>query len=94
MNRALEYVAAVQEELRDLEALTGAWYRYRNRQRAGVYGWDRAKSVAGYAAVGASWVNLGTADDEGPILGEVMADENVQSPKLKFNYRGEGHQGF
>jgi predicted ATPase/class 3 adenylate cyclase len=93
--RALEYIAAVQDELRDLESLTGARYRIGITSGiafAGVIGSDERCQ---YAAVGAR-VNLGARLMAQAKWGQVMADENVQRNRnFKFLYHGERHyKGF
>ncbi|MEZ4894912.1 MAG: adenylate/guanylate cyclase domain-containing protein [Saprospiraceae bacterium] len=92
--RALEFLGAVQEDLRSLQSLTGARYRIgiaSGQAFAGVIG---SKERCQYAAVGAR-VNLGArlmmkAD------WSVMADENVsRNRNFKFSYSGDGeYKGF
>lgn len=95
VERALEYVAAVQEELRDLESLTGARYRIGIASGLAFTGVIGSQERCQYAAVGAR-VNLGARLMMKAQWGEVMADENVQKNRnFKFHYRGEGHyKGF
>jgi predicted ATPase len=93
--RALEYLGAVQEELRNLESLTGARYRIgiaSGQAFAGVIG---SEERCQYAAVGAR-VNLGARLMMKAEWGQVMADENVsRNRNFKFSYSGEGkYKGF
>lgn len=93
--RALEYIVAIQDDLRHLEQLTGARYR------AGIASGTAFTGVIGsgercqYAAVGAR-VNLGARLMMKAEWGEVMTDENVQRNRnFKFTARGEGYfKGF
>ncbi len=95
VERALEFIAAVQDDLRDLENLTGA--RYRIGITAGVAFTGVIGSVerCQYAAVGAR-VNLGARLMMKAAWSEVMADENVQRNRnFKFTFRGEAqYKGF
>jgi len=95
VERALEYIAAVQEELRDLETLTGARYRIGITSGLAFTGVIGSQERCQYAAVGAR-VNLGARLMMKAVWGEVMADENVQKNRnFKFTYRGEGYyKGF
>lgn len=93
--RALEFVGAVQEELRSLETLTGARYRIgvaSGQAFAGVIG---SAERCQYAAVGAR-VNLGARLMMKAEWGQVIADENVsRNRNFKFSYAGDGHyKGF
>ena len=95
VERALEFIAAVQDDLRDLENLTGA--RYRIGITAGIAFTGVIGSVerCQYAAVGAR-VNLGARLMMKAAWGEVMADENVQRNRnFKFIFKGEAqYKGF
>ncbi len=95
VERALEYVAALQEEFIDLETLTGARYRVGITAGTAFAGVIGSSERCQYAAVGAR-VNLGARLMMKAAWGEVMADENVQRNRnFKFNFRGEGHyKGF
>jgi predicted ATPase/class 3 adenylate cyclase len=93
--RALEYVAAVREELRNLESLTGARYRIGIAAGQAFTGVIGSEERCQYAAVGAR-VNLGARLMMKANWGEVMTDENVsRNRNFKFSYSGEGHyKGF
>ena len=93
--RALEYIGAIQEDLRNLESLTGARFRIgmaSGQAFTGVIGSDERCQ---YAAVGAR-VNLGARLMMKADWGQVMADENVsRNRNFKFSYSGDGHyKGF
>jgi tetratricopeptide (TPR) repeat protein/class 3 adenylate cyclase len=93
--RALEFIAAVQDDLHNLENLTGA--RYRCGITAGVTfaGVIGSPERCQYAAVGAR-VNLAARLMAQADWGEVIVDENVQRNRnFKFLHRGEGnYKGF
>ena len=93
--RALEFVASIQEDLRDLESLTGARYRIGLTSGIAFTGVIGSKERCQYAAVGAR-VNLGARLMVQATWGEVMVDENVQRNRnFKFSFRGEKkYKGF
>jgi tetratricopeptide (TPR) repeat protein/class 3 adenylate cyclase len=93
--RALEFIGAVQDELRDLESLTGARYRIGIASGIAFTGVIGSRERCQYAAVGAR-VNLGARLMMKSNWGEVMVDENVQRNRnFKFLYQGEGqYKGF
>ncbi|MCC7246834.1 MAG: tetratricopeptide repeat protein [Saprospiraceae bacterium] len=95
IERALEYVTAVQEELQHLETITGARYRVGLASGEAFTGVIGGLQRSQYAAVGAR-VNLGARLMAQAGWGEVMTDENVsRNRNFKFTYRGEGHyKGF
>lgn len=93
--RALEFIAAVREDLSQLAGLTGAHYRVgvaSGQAFAGVIG---GQERCQYAAVGAR-VNLGARLMIQAEWGEVLCDENVsRNRNFKFTYRGDGvFKGF
>lgn len=93
--RALEFVQAVQEELRGLESITRARWRIGIASGLAFTGVIGSHERCQYAAVGAR-VNLGARLMVQADWGEVIADENVQRNRnFKFTYSGEGHyKGF
>ncbi|HRI60920.1 MAG TPA: tetratricopeptide repeat protein [Saprospiraceae bacterium] len=93
--RALEYMAAIQDDLQDLQQLTGARYRAGIASGTAFTGVIGSEERCQYAAVGAR-VNLGARLMMKADWGEVMTDENVQRNRnFKFSSRGEGHfKGF
>ncbi|MCC7504083.1 MAG: tetratricopeptide repeat protein [Saprospiraceae bacterium] len=95
VERALEFVAAVQDDLRHLEDLTGAQWRIGITSGLAFTGVIGADERCQYAAVGAR-VNLGARLMAKANWGEVMADNNVQRNRnFKFNYRGDvQYKGF
>jgi predicted ATPase/class 3 adenylate cyclase len=95
VERALEFVAAIQEQMESLENLTGAKYRIGITSGLAFTGVIGSAERCQYAAVGAR-VNLGARLMMKANWGEVMADENVQRNRnFKFTYRGEGYyKGF
>lgn len=95
IERALEFVAALQEDLRDLENLTGAKYRIGLTSGIAFGGVIGSQERCQYAAVGAR-VNLGARLMMKAQWGQVITDENVQRNRnFKFLYQGEGHyKGF
>lgn len=95
IERALEFVAALQDELRDLEHLTGARYRIGITSGIAFTGVIGSNERCQYAAVGAR-VNLGARLMIKAGWGQVMTDENVQRNRnFKFLFQGEGHyKGF
>ena len=93
--RALEFIASVQDDLRDLANLTGARYRIGITAGTAFTGVIGSEERCQYAAVGAR-VNLGARLMMKAAWGEVMADENVQRNRnFKFIFRGEAqYKGF
>ncbi len=93
--RALEFLGAVQEELRNLESLTGARYRIGIASGQAFTGVIGSAERCQYAAVGAR-VNLGARLMMKTEWGQVTADENVsRNRNFKFSYSGDGHfKGF
>lgn len=93
--RALEFVAAISEDLRHLQSLTGATYRIGMASGLAFAGVIGSPERCQYAAVGAR-VNLGARLMMKAHWGQVMTDENVQRNRnFKFIYQGEGHfKGF
>ena len=93
--RALEFIAAVQEELQHLETLTGARYRIGMSAGQAFTGVIGSAERCQYAAVGAR-VNLAARLMAKADWGEVVADENVQHNRnFKFVFRGEEeYKGF
>ena len=93
--RALEFIAAVQEELQHLETLTGARYRIGISSGLAFTGVIGSAERCQYAAVGAR-VNLAARLMAKAEWGEVVADENVQHNRnFKFIFRGEeAYKGF
>ncbi len=95
VERALEFVAAVQDDLRHLGNLTGAQWRIGITSGLAFTGVIGADERCQYAAVGAR-VNLGARLMAKANWGEVVADDNVQRNRnFKFNYRGDvQYKGF
>ncbi|MEZ4919350.1 MAG: tetratricopeptide repeat protein [Saprospiraceae bacterium] len=95
IERALEFSAAVQDELRGLEDLTGARYRCGIASGIAFTGVIGSEERCQYAAVGAR-VNLGARLMAQAKWSEIMLDENVQRNRnFKFVHRGEGsYKGF
>ncbi len=93
--RALEFVAALQEELHPMENLTGARYRIGISSGLAFTGVIGSAERCQYAAVGAR-VNLAARLMARAEWGEVIADENVQHNRnFKFTFRGEeAYKGF
>ncbi len=93
--RALEFIAAVQEELLHLESLTGARYRIGISSGVAFTGVIGSAERCQYAAVGAR-VNLAARLMAKADWGEVVADDNVQHNRnFKFVFRGEeAYKGF
>ncbi|MBL7826053.1 MAG: tetratricopeptide repeat protein [Saprospiraceae bacterium] len=93
--RALEYIGAIQEELRNLETLTGARYRIGMASGQAFTGVIGSAERCQYAAVGAR-VNLGARLMMKAEWGQVMADESVsRNRNFKFSHTGDGHfKGF
>ena len=93
--RALEFVAALQEELQPMGHLTGARYRIGISAGLAFAGVIGSVERCQYAAVGAR-VNLAARLMARADWGEVIADENVQHNRnFKFIYRGEeAYKGF
>lgn len=95
VERALEYVSAIDEDLKNLNSLTGARYRIGITSGiafAGVIGTDERCQ---YAAVGAR-VNLAARLMSKAEWDEVLTDENIQRNRtFRFSSRGEGlFKGF
>lgn len=95
VERALEYVAAVQDDLQHLEELTGARFRIGMAAGTAFTGVIGSEERCQYAAAGAR-VNLGARLMMKAEWGEVMTDENVQRNRnFKFSFKGEGNfKGF
>jgi class 3 adenylate cyclase len=93
--RALEFVAAVRDDLSQLSELTGARYRVGMASGQAFTGVIGSTERCQYAAVGAR-VNLGARLMMQAEWGEVLSDENVsRNRNFKFSYRGDGHfKGF
>jgi predicted ATPase/class 3 adenylate cyclase len=93
--RALEFIAAIQEELQHLESLTGARYRIGISAGLAFTGVIGSAERCQYAAVGAR-VNLAARLMAKADWGEVVADDNVQHNRnFKFVFRGEErYKGF
>lgn len=93
--RALEFVAAISDDLRHLQSLTGAQYRIGLASGIAFTGVIGSPERCQYAAVGAR-VNLGARLMMKAQWGQVMTDENVQRNRnFKFIYQGDGHfKGF
>lgn len=93
--RALEFVAALQEELKPMENLTGARYRIGISAGLAFAGVIGSAERCQYAAVGAR-VNLAARLMARADWGEVIADDNVQHNRnFKFTFRGEEkYKGF
>lgn len=93
--RALEFVAALHDELHHLTALTGAKYRIGMTSGVAFTGVIGSHERGQYAAVGAH-VNLAARFMAQAEWGEVVVDENVQRNRnFKFTFLGKGHyKGF
>jgi class 3 adenylate cyclase/tetratricopeptide (TPR) repeat protein len=93
--RALEFAAAIQENLRDLESLTGARYRIGMTSGIAFAGVIGSQERCQYAAVGAR-VNLAARLMAQAEWGQVVVDENIQRNRnFKFNFHGENkYKGF
>jgi predicted ATPase/class 3 adenylate cyclase len=93
--RALEFIAAVREDLAQLTELTGARYRVGMASGQAFTGIIGSEERCQYAAVGAR-VNLGARLMMQADWGEVLSDENVsRNRNFKFSYRGDGYfKGF
>ncbi len=93
--RALEFIAALQEELQPMGSLTGARYRIGISAGLAFTGVIGSVERCQYAAVGAR-VNLAARLMARAEWGEVIADENVQHNRnFKFVFRGEeAYKGF
>lgn len=93
--RALEFVAAVRDDLSQLTELTGARFRVGMASGQAFTGVVGSPERCQYAAVGAR-VNLGARLMTQAEWGEVLSDENVsRNRNFKFSYRGEGYfKGF
>lgn len=93
--RALEFVSAVQDDLKHLKDVTGARYRIGMAAGMAFTGVIGSDERCQYAAVGAR-VNLGARLMAKAAWGEVLADDNVQRNRnFKFQFRGEDHyKGF
>lgn len=95
VDRALEFITAVQDDLKHLENITGARYRIGITSGIAFTGVIGSEERCQYAAVGAR-VNLAARLMMQAGWGEVIADENVQRNRnFKFSFRGEGNfKGF
>lgn len=95
IERALEFIAAVQDDLYNLSALTGARYRCGITAGIAFAGVIGSPERCQYAAVGAR-VNLAARLMAQADWNEVIVDENVQKNRnFKFLQRGEGqYKGF
>ncbi|MCB9305135.1 MAG: tetratricopeptide repeat protein [Lewinellaceae bacterium] len=95
LDRALEFITAVQDDLLHMENITGARYRIGITSGTAFTGVIGSGERCQYAAVGAR-VNLGARLMMQAKWGEVMADENVQRNRnFKFSFKGEGNfKGF
>ncbi len=95
IERALEFVSAVQDDLRGLKTLTGAQFRLGVTSGIAFTGVIGSAERCQYAAVGAR-VNLGARLMAKAEWGEVIADENIQKNRnFRFTSRGEGwFKGF
>ncbi len=93
--RALEFVAAVRDDLSQLTELTGARFRVGMASGQAFTGVIGSEERCQYAAVGAR-VNLGARLMMQAEWGEVLSDENVsRNRNFKFSYRGDGYfKGF
>lgn len=93
--RALEFVAAVREDLAQLTELTGAKFRVGMASGQAFTGVIGSAERCQYAAAGAR-VNLGARLMTQAEWGEVLSDENVsRNRNFKFSYRGDGYfKGF
>ncbi len=93
--RALEFVSAVQDDLRGLKTLTGAQFRIGIASGIAFTGVIGSAERCQYAAVGAR-VNLGARLMAKAEWGEVIADENIQKNRnFRFTSRGQGvFKGF
>lgn len=93
--RALEFVSAVQDDLKHLEDVTGARYRIGMAAGMAFTGVIGSAERCQYAAVGAR-VNLGARLMAKASWSQVLADDNVQRNRnFKFQFRGEDHyKGF
>ncbi|MBK9338011.1 MAG: tetratricopeptide repeat protein [Lewinellaceae bacterium] len=93
--RALEFIAAIQEELQNLETITGARYRIGISSGVAFTGVIGSAERCQYAAVGAR-VNLAARLMAKADWGAVVADDNVQHNRnFKFVFRGEeAYKGF
>lgn len=95
VERALEFTAAVREELKNLEQLTGAKYRLGVAAGPAFCGIIGGEERCQYGAVGAR-VNLAARLMQRADWGEVMTDENVQRNRnFRFQPVGDYHfKGF
>lgn len=89
IERALEFVSAIQEDLKSLKPLTGARYRIGITSGTAFTGVIGSEERCQYAAVGAR-VNLAARLMARAEWGEVLADENIQRNRnFRFVSRGE-----
>ncbi|MBL7809676.1 MAG: adenylate/guanylate cyclase domain-containing protein, partial [Saprospiraceae bacterium] len=89
--RALEFIAAVRDDLAQLTELTGARYRVGMASGQAFTGIIGSEERCQYAAVGAR-VNLGARLMMQADWSEVLSDENVsRNRNFKFSYRGDGY---
>jgi predicted ATPase/class 3 adenylate cyclase len=95
IERALEFATALQEDLRHLEALTGARFRMGITSGIAFTGVVGGPERSQYAAVGAR-VNLAARLMAEAAWGEIVVDDNVQRNRnFKFVFRGErAYKGF
>ncbi len=93
--RALEFIAAVQEELKLMQILTNMRYRIGISSGLAFAGIIGSVERCQYAALGAR-VNLAARLMACANWGEVIVDENVQHNRnFKFTFRGkEKYKGF
>ena len=89
VDRALEFVSAIQEDLRSLKPLTGARFRIGITSGIAFTGVIGSKERCQYAAVGAR-VNLAARLMARADWGEILADENIQRNRnFRFTSKGE-----
>lgn len=95
VERALEFIVAIHDDLQHLQQLTGARYRVGMASGMAFTGVIGSEERCQYAAVGAR-VNLGARLMMKAEWGEMMTDENVaRSRNFKFSSRGDFHyKGF
>ena len=95
VERALEYVSAIEDDLRSLKTLTGAHFRMGITSGIAFTGVIGSTERCQYAAVGAR-VNLAARLMAKADWGEVIADENIQKNRnFRFTSCGEGmFKGF
>ncbi len=93
--RALEFVQAIQDDLANLQSLTGAKFRIGITSGIAFTGVIGTEERCQYAAVGAR-VNLAARLMMKAEWGDVLTDENIhRNRSFRFVSRGEGHfKGF